>query len=269
MDTDLRNVPVPGGQLAYTITGAGEPVVLIHGFSLDQRMWQPQIAALAADYQVVAYDLRGFGRSSRPAGAPYRHEADLAALLNHLEMPSAHLIGLSLGGAVALDFALTYPGRARSLLLADAVLRGFNWSEAQGKLDGAIWETAAREGLAAAQAAWLRHPLFAPAFENPQAAPLLRQIVSEYSGWHFVNADPIEHFQPQAAARLGELALPVLSVVGERDLPDFRVISRRLAAEIRGAREVVVPGAGHMVNLEAPAQFNALALQFLRSSASA
>lgn len=187
-------------------------------------------------------------------------------MLDHLGFVRAHVIGLSLGGAVALDFALTYPGRVRTLLLADAVLRGFPWSDEYLETLGAIWTTGAHESPEAAKALWLAHPFFAPALMNIQVAPLLHQIISDYSGWHFVNKDPIVHFQPQAAARLGELGLPVLSVVGELDVPDFRAISRRLVAEVAGAREVVIPGAGHMVNLEAPAQFNALALEFLAAS---
>lgn len=265
MLTQSARAPVAGTQLAYTTAGAGEPVVLIHGFSLDQRMWQPQVEAFAQHYRVISYDMRGFGQSAVPAGDAYRHEDDLAALLDYLGIERAHLIGLSLGGAVALDFALTYPGRARSLLLADAVLRGFPWYEEYSKSIGAIWGAGARGDLATAKALWRAHPFFAPACANTQAAPLLLQIISDYSGWHFVNKDPIVHFQPQAAARLGELALPVLIVVGELDVPDFRDISRRLTAEVRGAREIVVPEVGHIVNLEAPAQFNALALEFLAS----
>lgn len=114
--------------LYYEEAGVGPAVVLIHGFTLDTRMWDDQFLPLAQGFRVIRYDLRGFGCSVIPTDAPYSHVENLRALLDELGIRQAHLVGLSKGGGVALDFALTYPQRALSLALIDTVLGGHVWS---------------------------------------------------------------------------------------------------------------------------------------------
>ena len=96
-------------RLYYEVAGSGHPLVLIHGFTLDTRMWDDQFETFAREYQVVRYDRRGFGKSSLPVDEDYAHADDLAALLEHLGIDRAYVLGLSGGGASAIDFALTYP----------------------------------------------------------------------------------------------------------------------------------------------------------------
>jgi 2-succinyl-6-hydroxy-2,4-cyclohexadiene-1-carboxylate synthase len=184
-------------------------------------------------------------------------------LLDQLGIARAHVVGLSLGAAIAVNFALAYPGRVLSLGLTDAVLHGFRWSAELSAIDGAVWQAVATGGIAAAKERWLNHPLFAPARANPQAASRLARIVSDYSGWHFVNDDPHRQAERPAIDRLGEISVPTLVVVGERDLPDFHAIAETLAQGIGGARRVVLPNVGHMANMEAPQQFNAAVMEFL------
>lgn len=254
---------VNGAKLYYEISGAGEPLVLVHGFSLDRRMWDSQVEAFSERYQVIRYDLRGFGKSSLPEGTDYQHSDDLAALLTVLGISQAHLVGLSVGGAVVLNAALAHRELAKSLVLVDAVLPGFNWSAAQSAMDGAVWETGGRSGAEAAKALWLDHPLFAPAQRNPQASAALKEIIAGYSGWHFVNHDPQHYPDPPAIQRLHTITAPTLVVVGELDLPDFLAIGQTLAHDIRDAREVVLQQVGHMSNMEAPSKFNEAVLEFL------
>lgn len=121
---------VNGTQLYWEMAGQGQTVVLLHGFTLDSRMWDDQFLPLAQHFQVIRTDLRGFGRSAVPTAEAYSHEADLCGLLDQLGVAQAHLVGLSKGGAVALNFALTYPTRTASLVLIDAVLPGYAWSAA-------------------------------------------------------------------------------------------------------------------------------------------
>ena len=133
------------GSLYYEVTGDGPPLVFLHGFSVDHRMWDSQVDFFAQHHQVIRYDLRGFGRSSLPT-EPYAHVDDLRALLDHLQLTQATLVGLSRGGSVALDFTLTYPQRVDKLVLVDSVLGGYRWSTEQRQLDQAVWETARTEG---------------------------------------------------------------------------------------------------------------------------
>jgi len=105
-------------------------VVLIHGFSLDLRMWEPQVGALARSHRVIRYDVRGFGRSV-PVLTPHASAAeDLLALFDHLEIPQAHVVGMSMGGRIAIDLALTCADRVATVVTIGAVLSGFPHSDA-------------------------------------------------------------------------------------------------------------------------------------------
>jgi 3-oxoadipate enol-lactonase len=117
-----------GGCLQYATAGDGAPVVFVHGFGLDSSMWDPQWAAFAKRHRVIRYDMRGYGGSSVPEGA-YSHTEDLLALIDFLGAHPAHLVGLSLGGRVALRVAAQHPEVVRSLTLADPALDGHIWTE--------------------------------------------------------------------------------------------------------------------------------------------
>jgi len=245
--------------------GSGVPVVLIHGFGLDQRMWDDQAPALAERFCVIRYDMRGYGRSSLPISGAYSHADDLQDLLGALNARPAHVIGLSNGARVAARFALTHPKSVRSLVLVDAALDGHVWSSDWQERWSAIVAAAKAGSLARARRLWLEHPLFAPAREHPSVAARLAEMVNGYSGWHWLNSDPGIVPDPPVAQRLAEIHAPTLVLVGERDLPDFHTIAQALAGGIPGANHDVVPRVGHMCNMEAPAAFNDLLSDFLRA----
>lgn len=259
-------------RLYYQTGGQGVPVVFLHGFGLDARMWEPQVEPLAQSFRVIRYDLRGYGRSSLPVTwfrgegrvEPYAQTDDLLELLHHLEALPAHLVGLSMGGQLALRFALTHPQAVRSLVLADSALDGYRWSVAWQERWRGILEAARAGDLEEAKRRWLHHPLFAPALERPPVAASLTLQIGGYSGWHWVHRDPDRVPSPPALKRLEQVAQPALVVVGERDLPDFQAIADILAGGLPDSRKVVIPEAGHMVNLEAPDPFNREVLGFLR-----
>ena len=256
---------VNGTRLYYEVAGRGDPVVLVHGLCLDTRMWNAQFDVLADRYRVVRYDVRGFGKSAVPTVEAFRHADDLRALLEHVDAPAAHVVGLSMGGRIALHYALLYPEATRSLVLVDSALDGFAWSdEWRASLD-AIGERAHRDGASAGNQLWLEHELFAPARERPACAAQLAEIVGDCSGWNWVHESPTVGIDPPAAERLGEIHVPALVVVGERDLPDFQVIADWLAEQIPSATKATMPGVGHMSNMEDAPAFNALLLNFLQA----
>lgn len=258
---------VNGTRLYYEVAGAGPAVVLLHGFTLDTTLWDAQWAPFAAAHRVVRYDARGFGQSAVPTREPYRHVDDLRALLAELGVARAALVGLSMGGGIAIDFALAYPHLTTALLLVDATLGGYRWDRELARSWGRLHGLARREGVGAAKAAWLALPQFVPAYEQPAVATALARLVARYSGWGWLNDDPGQGVEPPAVQRLGELGCPVLAVVGARDLPDFLAIADLVARQTPGARRVVLPGVGHLANLEAPERFNAVALAFLNAVA--
>jgi pimeloyl-ACP methyl ester carboxylesterase len=248
----------PGARLAYEVAGDGPAVVLIHGFGLDMRMWDPQVGPLAARFKVVRYDCRGFGASGPldPA-VPYTHAGDLVALLDHLDVGRAVLAGLSFGGRVALQAALAAPDRVRGLALLDAVLDGVPWDpESAQALDDVARRVRAR-GVRAGREAWLAHPLFAAARERPDLAAALAAMVAGYPGQHWLGQDPHRETRRPLDVLEG-IAGPALVAVGERDVPGFREMSAVLARRIPGAAYQVVADAGHMVNMEQPAAINDL-----------
>jgi pimeloyl-ACP methyl ester carboxylesterase len=254
-------VEAGGGRLYVETAGSGAAVIFLHGFSLDARMWDDQVEAFAPHYRVVRYDLRGFGRSDVPTG-PYSPADDLKALMRQLDISRAHLVGLSLGGGVAVDFALAYPDSISALVPVDLALGGYRWSAVWDESMKLLWKLGRSGDVAGAQQLWLKHPLFAPALAHASGARL-RQMVQDYSGWHWLHPDPGRGLEPPAAGRLAEIQAPTLVVIGEHDLPDFHAIADLLHKQIRGARKAVLPGAGHMANMEAPEQFNEVVLNFL------
>ena len=143
-------IEVNGTQLYCEETGAGPALVLIHGFTLDTRMWDDQFGLFAEHYHVIRYDLRGFGQSAVPADTLYAHFDDLKALFDALGIEQAHLVGLSKGGGVALDFALAFPAYVRSLVLIDSILGGFSWSAEGSARDELVWQQAQSGGISAA-----------------------------------------------------------------------------------------------------------------------
>ena len=248
---------VNGTRLYYEVAGSGDPVVLVHAFTLDTRMWNEQFDLLARDFRVIRYDARGFGKSAAPKpGEPYSNAEDLAALLNHLDARKPHVVGLSMGGRFALDYAVTYPDGLRSLVVIDGVIGGWQWSREWLAAYAPVVEAGRRRDVAQAKSLWLGLPLFAPARAQPAVGARLKQMVDDYSGWHFVNQNPERAISPPAVGRLGAVRAPTLVLVGERDLPDFHRMSERLERDIPGARRATIGGAGHMANMEAPDAVN-------------
>ena len=253
---------VNGTSLYYEDVGRGHPVVLVHGHTVDGRMWDDQVEPLASKNRVIRYDARGYGRSAVPVNKDYAHTKDLKALLDDLEVSQAHVIGLSMGGLIAVDFALAYPEVVTSLVAVDAVLGGYRWNEA-GEMIRTVHRTALKRGVEEGKIAWLGSELFAPAMERSKVASRMREMVADYSGWHWLNRAPVRGNDPPAIDRLDQIACPTLVVVGNRDMPDFQKIADILHRGIPEARKVVLAGAGHMANMEVPAEFNKAAMGFL------
>ena len=243
------------GQIYYHTTGSGEPVVFIHGFSLDRTMWQKQVAFFRNKYQVITYDVRGFGKSSLPNGS-YSHADDLQALLQRLDIQKAHLVGLSMGGRIAINFALDYPDKVISLTLIDAALEGY-----AGTIDRRIHSK--KRDLQKAKENWLSHQLFAHSQKKPEVAKQLYRMVEQYSGWHWFHIDSQIKNKLAAIHRLHIISHPTMALVGEHDLTDFQSISTILASKIPNAQKRTILEAGHMANMEKPDEVNQHIAAFL------
>jgi 3-oxoadipate enol-lactonase len=179
----MATLALDGTDLYYEVEGDGTPVLLIHGLALDTRMWDDQVPALRDVARVIRYDARGFGRSSRrDPDVTYTHAADAWALLDHLGVEDAVVVGLSMGGRIALETLLAAPHRVRALVVIDAVIDGVPWDAESAAGMSAIGEAMKSGGMPAAKAVWLAHGFFTPAAREPQVAARLRAMVEDYPG---------------------------------------------------------------------------------------
>jgi 3-oxoadipate enol-lactonase len=266
----LPTAPTNGIITYYEEEGAGPPVVLIHGHSADRRLWDRQSAFLAqCGFRALRYDLRGHGCTDAPAtGYTFAdYSLDLRDLLDHLRIDRAHLVGLSMGGGVALTFALDNPRRTASLVLIDSCLPGYAYSpEFEADIER-LRDAVRREGSAPAlRKYWLEHPIFASIRRFPDRFDLLRQMVITYPAADYLDETEYPVPQRQPSDRLHEIEAPTLVMAGELDLADFLLIAEILAANIPNARKLVVPDAGHVLNLEKPEEVNEALLPFLREA---
>jgi pimeloyl-ACP methyl ester carboxylesterase len=257
---------VTGGELSVTDfpaqSGSTETLVLLHGFSFDASSWRAQIAAFTAHFRVIAYDLRGFGRSSPPV-AGRNHVDDLGELLAALGVEAAHLVGLSLGGNVALGALVERPELVRSAVLASSGLPGHVRTSPRPPDEA---EQHARQfGIDAGRRFWFAHPVFAPARAIPAVRSALEQTIDGFSGWQWRTDLEQGAPLPEVSDRLGEISAPTLVLNGALDVVGYRDIARLLAAGIPGAEHAEFSDAGHLLNMERPAEFNAVVLRHLAS----
>jgi 3-oxoadipate enol-lactonase len=263
---DSGYVAIDGGRLYYEAAGSGEPVILIHGGNLDRRMWDDQFALLQKQFRVVRYDARGYGRSSS-ADEPFAAHDDLAALLRGLGLTRASIVGLSLGGRIAMDFTLAHPEIVDRLVLAAPGISGGKWAEDGDTLWIAEAIAAGRRGDSVGVAlAWLKSAYINSALKPAAQAERLRQIsVDNARYWMGIvrHQDVEREAKPPAAGRLRELKAPILLLVGGADTPFIMDVARAITTQAPNVRRVDLPGIGHMINLESPERFNSEVLRFL------
>lgn len=253
---------VNGTKLYYEIQGEGPSLVLIPGGGFDRRMWDDQMQALSGTYQVIRYDVRGNGKSAMPT-KPFSDVEDLYQLLNKLNVKKTHLVGLCLGSRIAIEFSLAHPEMVETLTASSPSLIGFPYSpEVVQGLMMATFSIQNDDGTPAGEV-WLKDPFNGPAMENPAVARKLRPIAVENSRSWLVNPFFRLPLFPLAIQRLKEIRVPTLVVVGERDLPDIHKIAQMLETSVAGSKKVSIAGAGHMVNVEKPEEFNKAVLGFL------
>lgn len=266
METAIGFVTVQGAPLYYETRGDGLPLLLIHAGVADSRMWDPQWETLSAEYRLIRFDMRGWGRST-PPDAPFSHHDDVRLLLDHLGIESAHVAGVSFGARVAIDFALAYPQRVRSLILGAPNVGGMEPApEVQAFSEKEDAYLAAGDLAAATQLNidfWVIGPVRL-AYEVDAA---VRQSVYEMQQAAFAIALPPNFaphgLQPPAAGRLSEIRVPTLVLAGDTDQPSVIEAARRLAADLPRAQLVIRPNVGHMVTMERPHEADAHISTFL------
>lgn len=240
-------------RIHYDVRGTGPALVLTHGYAATSRMWDPNIDDLAEHHTVIAWDMRGHGRSSAPHERDAYHADapvdDLAALLDHLGAERAVIAGMSLGGYISLRFRVRFADRVSALILVGTG-PGFKRQDARER-----WNRDAHR--------------IADDIERRGSAALTGGSVERRMGTHddlpglvLAGHHMLLQHDSSVIHSLPAIDVPTLVVVGADDLP-FRAAADYMAAKIPGAELVVIDGAGHATNLDRPTEFNAAVRSFL------
>jgi pimeloyl-ACP methyl ester carboxylesterase len=253
-------VAVRGGSLPVAVAGVGTPLILLHGWTLDHRMWQPQVAGLADNFRLVMPDRRGHARASAPPDLA-REAEDVQAIADALGLAAFALCGLSQGAVVAVDTARRFPGRVSALVVAGAPLPALAPREEVIDL-AALRALAASGDFPGLRAAWGEHPLMRT--HTPAAAALAAQMLADYDGRDLLAGGEAPEITREDCAAL---AMPVLSLAGEWDTPWRRACARTLAETAPRGQHALIDAAGHLANLDNPLQFNRILRDFLNGCA--
>jgi 3-oxoadipate enol-lactonase len=261
-----------GVHLHLVEEGQGAPVVLLHGHTLDLRVWDDIVPALArAGFRVIRYDQRGHGRSSSPpAGYRYRdHAADLAEVITRLDAAPADVVGLSRGAGIALELAARQPRLLRSLSLIAPLVPDFILSGEMFASFRALARAIRSEGIQPAlRAHWLGHPLIASAAAIPGVRERLEAMFNTFpAGEYLATERDTPDRTWKLTDRLGEIAVPTLVLRGDGEIPEFAAMAAVVAATVPGARLRVIAGSGHLVPLERPGALAAALAGFLAQPA--
>jgi len=250
------------------VAGKGPEIVLLHEGICDSRMWDPQWETFTRSHRVLRLDFRGYGRSPLASGR-FASARDVIELLDRHGFDRAAVVGVSLGGRVALEVALAAPERVAALVLVGSGLPGHDWSEEMK----ATWEeeeAALRSGnvdeaVDISLRTWVAGPGRKP--EDVDADVRARVAKMQRRAYElqlpFEDEAEEELLVEDVAQRLGEIKAPALVLVGEQDVPDIHAIADRLAREIPGARRETIADAAHVPSMERPREFEELVLGFV------
>jgi pimeloyl-ACP methyl ester carboxylesterase len=257
-----------GGALAWESAGEGPDVVFLHPGLWDGRVWDEQFGVFSRTYRVLRLDFRGYGRSSRPEpGRSYSHVDDLEAVMDAASVERTALVGCSMGGSTAIDFALEYPSRVSALVLASSGMNAFDdrltpEEEAELELlDAPVAEAMEAGDIERAERARLR--IWAPLGTEDEAGRRISEIA--FDNIHEMTMDETgrRDISPPAIERLEQIEAPTLVLPADNDPLVFRRLSAILAERIPDARLVQIPETDHVVNMRRAAEFNRVVLGFL------
>ncbi|MFN7966533.1 MAG: alpha/beta hydrolase [Acidobacteriota bacterium] len=257
-------IDLPGTRLAYEQRGdAIHTMVLIHGGLVDRRVWDLQAEPLAAmtGRRVIRYDQRGFGQSTRTPG-PYSPVDDLLSLVNTLNVDRAELVGLSVGGQIAIEFALAHPERVEKLVLVSSSVTGMPSNDDPALRP--IWVNARQGNVDAAIDLWMQHPLFKADVADPLYDSMMRTMLRDnLATWSDGATYRDQQWgSPPAYGRLAEIHVPTLIIRGDHDVGDIVAVAEAMSHQIPGARLITFPASAHHLNVQHPADFNRAVASF-------
>lgn len=260
----VQSVIIGGRHIAYEHMGRGEPIVLVHGFLSDSRAWRPQFEPLAREFRVIAWDAPGCGQSDDPPETfGFAEYADcLAALLDSLAITSAHMVGLSWGGACLLEFWRRHPEKVRTLTISGGYA---GW---KGSLpEDVVAERLARANRDAAQPPDTWVDTFVPGLFGESASDEMKQEArAMLADYHPAGYLAMARGLAESDLRdvLPTIAVPTLLLWGGSDQRSPVVVGESFQEAVPGSEMIVIPGAGHLLNVDAAETFTGHLLDFVR-----
>jgi 3-oxoadipate enol-lactonase len=263
---------VHGGKLYYEISGEGHPLVLLHAGIANLRMWDEQVEEFSKHYQVICYDARTFGKSTSEA-VEFSNRQDLRDLLEHLNIDKAHLLGISRGGTIAMDFTLEHPQKVSSLIMVASRPSGFEHEDAELEKpyfarDEELSEAKNAEAIADLDVEmWVDGPGQKLGRANKNVRHKVRTMTLEHYQYYFA-AFPKEEpnsmpLKPPAVERLASISVLTLVITGSLDFSYVAAAAKVMTRAIPHVEHVVIPDTAHMVNMEKIEAFNKVVLEFL------
>lgn len=265
---------VNGTELYYEIAGSGETLVLVHGNCGDRRHWDFQFMPLAKEFNVIRYDVRGYGKSALPdPEEPYSDYEDLKALLDYLNINKVHICGLSMGSGIIVDFAIAYPERCKSLIPISPWVSGYGMNEFKSPSVDSLstvmttMASIAREKGSKEATDYLLtgNLLIKNSIRSAKTLDLMKMVGYDYSFWGFINETKRQPLQPMAISQLGKIKTPTLIVTAEYDFELSKELAEIMENEIAGSKKVSIEKAGHCMNMDRPGEFNEVLIKFIRN----
>jgi pimeloyl-ACP methyl ester carboxylesterase len=255
---DSGYVAVDGGKLFYELAGEGRNIVLLHDGMVNREIWDEQFPLLAKTFRVVRYDRRGYGKSSDPE-TKYSHIEDLNRLFIQLNIDKAIIFGMSSGGRLAMDFALTYPDKVAGLVLVGAVVSGFGYTSHMYSRGGHFDPRNYSDPVKVNEYFIMDDP-YEIYSENRSAKEKVMKLMSALAR---DNSVPTQPAAKVAVGSLSDIKVPALILVGEYDIPDVHAHAGAINAGITGSKREIIPRSGHLIPIEQPALFNEAIMDFL------
>lgn len=252
------------GDLIVESVGRGHPVILIHGWGVDRRMWAYQVPALKRHFRTITYDRRGFGQSTCPAGLDQELE-DLDAIRDHFKLTQVALVGMSQGGRVALRYASSRPGQVSALVLQGSPLDGLEPPSGDASI---LPVTRLSELLRSGDRAGLikllsEHALIDQGSRYTQVRTEILAMLRDYRGEDLRIAPDTSMTLADARQMLARITAPTIVITGSRETLWLRSVADHIARNIRGARRRVIRGGRHFVNMTHVADYNRCVVDFL------
>lgn len=268
-DKEFPITLIPGRpRIAVTAAGGGELVLMLHGVGGNRRNWARQLDAFSESYLAVAWDARGYGDSDDYEGEFIFSDvaADLIRVIDHFGKRQAHLVGLSMGGNIALDFAMRFPDRVKTLVLADTDTGMSHLSEEERAQFLALRSEPVIAGVPLEQiAAPIVKSLVGQSATDAARRELTDSILRLHRASYVKAVKAVLDFT--LSEPLGSITIPTLLVVGQEDTLTPPALSEQMCAELCNAELAVIERAGHLSNIEQPDEFNAAVAHFLAKHA--